>query len=103
MQELMFFSYFSADSGRSVYLTEKKHYADCYCRPHRSCYAADSWREFAITLYAQEKLTLGSVAELAEMPQFEFQLIAGGRGISPHYDLADFEEDYALLQRRGVV
>ncbi len=60
-------------------------------------------REFAIMLYAQEKLTLGSAAELAEMPQFEFQLIAGGRGIAPHYNLADFEEDYALLQRRGIV
>ena len=64
---------------------------------------AEVLRELALTLYAQEKLTLGAAAGLAEMPQFEFQLFVGGRGVPPHYDLAEFEDDLATLAQRGIV
>jgi predicted HTH domain antitoxin len=59
-------------------------------------------RELALTLYAQEKITLGAAAEVAEMPQFEFQLFADGRGIPPHYDHTDLEDDVQTLRQRGI-
>ncbi|TAE31349.1 MAG: UPF0175 family protein [Candidatus Kapaibacterium sp.] len=60
-------------------------------------------RELALTLYAQGKITLGAAAEVAEMPQFEFQLFAGGRGIPPHYDHTDLDDDIQTLRERGVM
>jgi predicted HTH domain antitoxin len=64
---------------------------------------AEVIRELSLMLYAQEKITLGAAAEVAEMPQFEFQLFAGGRGIPPHYDHTDLEDDVQTLRKRGVM
>lgn len=55
--------------------------------------------EIALMLYQQDKLTLGQASTLAEMPQLRFQHLLAARGIKMHYDLPEFEEDLATLQR----
>jgi predicted HTH domain antitoxin len=54
--------------------------------------------ELAITLFSQEKLTLGSAAALAGLPQTEFQIIVGGRGIEMHYGVEELEHDIKTLE-----
>ncbi len=63
----------------------------------------DIKRELAIALFQQAKLTLGSAAALASMPQPEFQMLLGSRVIAPHYDMEEFTRDIEGLRRRGVL
>ena len=49
--------------------------------------------ELAIALFQQEKLSFGKARELAELDFWTFQQILGSRGIHPHYDVAELEED----------
>lgn len=58
--------------------------------------------ELAVVLFQKEKLTLGQSAILAEMSQFQFQQLLGSRGISIHYDVADYTEDLQTIQRLGL-
>jgi predicted HTH domain antitoxin len=55
--------------------------------------------EIALTLFAQERLTLGQAAELADLPQLDFQKVLAARKIPVHYDVAEFEEDLKTLER----
>ncbi len=55
--------------------------------------------EIALTLFAQERLTLGQAARLADLPQLDFQKALGARKIPVHYDVAEFEEDLKTLER----
>jgi predicted HTH domain antitoxin len=55
--------------------------------------------EIALTLFAQERLTLGQAAKLSNLPQLEFQKALAARKIPVHYDLAEFEEDLKTLER----
>jgi predicted HTH domain antitoxin len=59
--------------------------------------------ELAVTLFEQEKLTLGSAAALAGLPQPEFQIIVGDRGIEMHYGLEELNRDVETLKRRGIL
>ena len=53
--------------------------------------------ELAITLFQQGKLSFGKAREMADMDAWTFQQLLGGRGISPHYDLPEYEEDVTTL------
>ena len=52
-------------------------------------------------LYRQDRLTLVQAAEMAEMSPFAFQHLLASRGIGPHYDVKDFEEDLMTLRNRS--
>ena len=62
---------------------------------------ADLRIELAITLFQQERVTLGTASQIAGMHQMEFQQLIGSRGICIHYDVAEFEEDLQNLRNRG--
>lgn len=53
--------------------------------------------ELAITLFQQGKLSFGKAREMADMDAWTFQQLLGSRGISPHYDLPEYEEDLTTL------
>lgn len=54
---------------------------------------ADLKLEIAILLFQQEKITLGTASQFAEMNQMEFQRILGGRKIPIHYGVEDFQQN----------
>jgi predicted HTH domain antitoxin len=58
-------------------------------------------KEMAVFLYAQGRISLGKARELAEMSLWEFRQLLAFRRVSPHYDVADLEEDVATLRELG--
>ena len=57
--------------------------------------------EMAVYLYAQGRLSIGKAHELAGMTLWEFRQLLASRRISPHYDVADLDEDVATLRELG--
>lgn len=57
--------------------------------------------EMAVYLYAQGRLSIGKARELAGMTLWEFRQLLASRRISPHYDVADLDEDVATLRELG--
>ena len=57
--------------------------------------------ELAIYLYTQGRLSLGKARELADMTLWEFRQLLAVRRVSPHYDVADLDEDFATLRDIG--
>ncbi len=57
--------------------------------------------ELAVYLYAQGRLSVGKARELADMALWEFRQLLASRRISPHYDVAELEEDVMTLQEMG--
>jgi predicted HTH domain antitoxin len=57
--------------------------------------------EMAVHLYEQGRLSVGKARELADMTLWEFRQLLALRGISPHYDEADLDEDVATLRELG--
>ena len=57
--------------------------------------------EIAVHLYAQGRLSIGKARELAGMSLWEFRQVLAARRIEPHYDVADLEEDIAVLRELG--
>jgi len=57
--------------------------------------------ELAVYLYAQGRLSIGKARELAGMTLWEFRQLLASRRISPHYDIADLEEDITTLRDTG--
>jgi predicted HTH domain antitoxin len=55
-------------------------------------------QEVAVALFQQELVTLGTASHLAGMNQMVFQELLYDRGISLHYDLADYQADVASLR-----
>mgnify|MGYP001614926969 CR=1 FL=1 len=55
----------------------------------------------AVLIYSQGRLSIGKARELAEMSLWEFRQLLASRRISPHYDVADLEDDVATLKRVG--
>lgn len=49
--------------------------------------------ELAITLYAQNRLSLGKASQLAKLSLWEFRQLLATRRVSVHYDQSDFEVD----------
>lgn len=54
-------------------------------------------QELAIALFQRDRLTLGQASRLAAMNQWQFQQLLASRGISLHYDVAEFEADLQTL------
>ena len=63
--------------------------------------AADLKVEMAIHLYEQRRLSIGKARELAGMALWEFRQLLASRGISPHYDIEDLDEDVSTLREMG--
>ncbi len=57
--------------------------------------------EMAVYLYSQGRLSIGKARELADLSLWEFRQLLGSRRISPHYDVADLEEDVDTLRQMG--
>lgn len=62
---------------------------------------ADWLREFAIALFRQELVTLGTASAISGMHQMAFQDLLFDRGINLHYDLADYRADVASLRNNN--
>jgi predicted HTH domain antitoxin len=56
--------------------------------------------ELALALFQQDRLTLGQAANLAQMPQLDFQQLLGSRKIAIHYGFEQMEQD---LRRVGEI
>lgn len=57
--------------------------------------------ELAVSLYTQERLSIGKARELADMTLWEFRQLLASRRISPHYDVTELDEDIATLREMG--
>jgi predicted HTH domain antitoxin len=55
--------------------------------------------ELAVSLYAQQILSLGKAAELAGLNRWELDDILGRRGIPMHYTEGDLAHDVAYANR----
>ena len=64
--------------------------------------AAELKQELAVLLFKQDRLTLMQATELAEMRPISFQHLLASRGISPHYDVPEFEQDLITMQQLGM-
>ena len=53
--------------------------------------------ELAVPLFQQGKLSFGKARQMADMNFWTFQQLLGSRKITPHYDIADYEEDLNTL------
>ena len=53
--------------------------------------------DFAVGLFTERRVTLGRAADIAKLPQSDFQHELGRRGIPIHYDLEDFQDDLRTL------
>lgn len=62
---------------------------------------ADLRTELAISLFQQERITLGTASQLADLHQIEFQRLIASRGICVHYDIEDLEQDLKSLREEG--
>jgi predicted HTH domain antitoxin len=55
-------------------------------------------QELALSLYAQGRLSVGKARELAGLSLWSFRQLLAARGVSPHFGVADLEEDLAALR-----
>ena len=62
---------------------------------------AELRQELAVLLFERERLTLAQAARLADMDRLRFQHLLASRGISLHYDVAEFEADLRTLRELG--
>ncbi len=53
--------------------------------------------EIVLMLFRQDKISLGKASELLGLHRMEFQKILADRGISVHYDVAEFQDDLNTL------
>ncbi len=58
-------------------------------------------QELAVSLYAQRRLSVGKARELAGMSLWAFRQLLAARGVSPHFDVTDLEEDLETLRALG--
>jgi predicted HTH domain antitoxin len=59
--------------------------------------------ELAVHLFSVQKLSFGKAREMAGMTVATFQQLLGGRGIPPHYDVSDYQEDLKTLSQLGRI
>lgn len=55
--------------------------------------------ELAVHLYENRRLSIGHAREMAGLSLWEFRQILASRKISPHYDVADLDEDMQTWAR----
>lgn len=63
---------------------------------------ADLEQELAMLLFQQDRLTLVQAATLAGMRPLSFQHLLASRGIGPHYDVPEVEQDLKTASSLGV-
>ncbi len=63
--------------------------------------APEMRRELALTLYAQNRLSLGKARELAGLSLWEFRQWLATRRIETHYDETDLQDDLTTLRALG--
>jgi predicted HTH domain antitoxin len=56
--------------------------------------------ELAVSLYAQQILSLGKAAELAGLSRWELNDLLARRGVPMHYTESELAEDFAYARRR---
>jgi len=54
--------------------------------------------ELALSLYQQNRLSIGKARELANISLWQFRQLLASRQIAPHYEPADLEQDIATLR-----
>jgi predicted HTH domain antitoxin len=59
--------------------------------------------ELAVALFAQDRLSFGQARAMAELTPAGFWDLLGSRGIGPHYDVEEYEEDMATLRALGRI
>ncbi|HLF87809.1 MAG TPA: UPF0175 family protein [Anaerolineales bacterium] len=60
-------------------------------------------QELAVLLFQQDKLSFGKAREMAGKTVWDFLQLLGSKGISIHYDVAEYEEDLKTLKDLGRV
>jgi predicted HTH domain antitoxin len=60
---------------------------------------AELQAEFALALFGLERLTLGQAAQLAGIPQLDFQRLLASRDIPIHYGVDAMEKDVQRARR----
>lgn len=58
--------------------------------------------EIAILLFQQQKITLDTATQFAEMNQLEFHRILSSRTISIHYGVEQFQQNLRTLEANGL-
>jgi predicted HTH domain antitoxin len=53
--------------------------------------------DLAVGMFTERRITLGRAAEIARLPQLDFQREPGRRGIPLHYDVEDLQADLRTL------
>lgn len=61
---------------------------------------AELLREIAVTLFQQDRLSLGQAAAFAGLTQLDMQRILASRQIPLHYGADDLEHDLATVRNR---
>ncbi|MBD1872758.1 UPF0175 family protein [Nodosilinea sp. FACHB-131] len=62
---------------------------------------SDWFREIAVALFQQERISLSRASKIAGMELISFQKLLADRNICVHYDVEDFEQDMQHLRDRG--
>jgi predicted HTH domain antitoxin len=55
--------------------------------------------ELAVSLYGQNRLSLGKARELAGLSLWEFRQLLATRHMPPHYEASDLNDDLNTLDR----
>jgi predicted HTH domain antitoxin len=58
---------------------------------------AELWRELAVALFREQRLTLAQASRVAQMDQLAFQAVLAEREIPVHYGIEEFHEDLRTL------
>ena len=54
--------------------------------------------EIALLLFSRDRITLAQASSLSGMTLIRFQHLLASRGITVHYDAAEFEHDLTVLR-----
>jgi predicted HTH domain antitoxin len=63
--------------------------------------AADLQKEFAVFLYATQKLSFGRARKLAGVDVLEFQELLFNYNVPLHYGVSDLEDDFNAIHSKG--
>lgn len=64
---------------------------------------SDLRQDLALTLYQQEKVSLGKAAQIAGLDRWAFQALMKERGGCLNYDVDDLHHDVATLKKLGLL
>lgn len=60
-------------------------------------------QDLALTLYQQEKVSLGKAAQIAGIDRWAFQALMKERGVFLNYDVDDLSHDVVTLKKLGLL